>query len=101
MDNILEIKQWLCNHLDCRTSVLENHHWFSEHEAIKLKLHALWMWDNGAWRTLWHYYRQLGKSELESFLFKYFLRYYHVEEYWVTRNPSAAVVALCRELGYS
>ena len=98
MDFILDIKQWFCNHMDCRSTLVDAHQVLLQDDAAKMKYYALWNWDEGAWRTLHSYYHTLGKAELESFLETYMRRYYDAFEYWHTRNPSAAVVALCREL---
>ena len=64
-----------------------------------MKTHMTALWDSGAWRTLWRYYDERSNTDLKTFLSEYFVRYYRpLQSGWVVVNPSAAVVALCREL---
>ena len=64
-----------------------------------MKDHMLTCWDNGAWKTLWSYYNDRPTEDLHRFLHIYFGRYYKpLRGGRVVINPSAATVALCREL---
>ena len=64
-----------------------------------MKAHMTNCWDNGAWNTVWSYYNDAPSKDLHDFLKAYFNRYYKpLRGGWVVINPSAAVVALCREL---
>ena len=70
---------------------------------VSMKSHMSSRWDAGAWSTLWSYYGgaildRAIRVRADQFLSTYYQRYFLPLQGWVVVNPSAAVVALCREL---
>ena len=80
-------------------------------ETVQIRDYLLSHLDEGAQRTIWAYYHDSSRSDLEEYLYSFWARYSTTNEqesyegrrvpvqvYWRCRNPSAAAAALCREL---
>ena len=80
-------------------SMMGNHGWMSNGEAFQVQQFWGIQLDDGAIRTLWCYMKELTMFAFTYVAKKYFDKYAsHVWCEWHVHNPSAALVALVREI---
>ena len=78
----------------------------TDSEQRSFRKHARLNWDTGAWRTVYYYYIQEAPNllifeKIKIFLTCYFENFFDTgSQMWVSQNPSAAVVFLCRALAW-